>query len=77
MLELPSKIAGWGVSVVSGRIISVFFVTHHSNPIAVEANVTAVRLDGDSAALKASPPYVCESAAVNGGVPNVLQIRWA
>ena len=59
------------------RMISVFVVTHHSNPIAVKANVTAVRLDGDSAALEGSPPYVCESPAVNRGLQDVLQIRWA
>ena len=70
---LPPEPLG-GVSTVSGQVISVSVATHHSNPIAVEANVTPVRFDSNRAALEATPRYVCESTAGDGGLLNVLQI---
>lgn len=50
--------------------------THHTNPIAVEADVVSVGLDGDHPTIEATLPYIRKPAPLNGLFPDVLQIRW-
>jgi hypothetical protein len=65
-----------GPGVIIPRVISVFVGTHHTNQIAIEADVASVGLDGDLPAIEPTLPYIRKTTTPHSLLSDLLQIPW-
>jgi len=72
----PVESLGVVLVVVSVKVVSASAVTHHTDPIAVEADVTSIGLDSDVLVSEATLPHIRKTTAVHSAIPDVLQIVW-
>lgn len=75
MRVLPSGTSG--CSVISPvQAISMFAETHHSNQVAVKADVAPVGLESDLPTIEAGHRHIRKTTRRNRAFPDVLQIRF-